>query len=250
VRVASLSRVLRSILRPALRRAGFDVVRYDPLSLPHERRAVLARNHHVNLVLDVGANDGPFARDLRAAGYRGRIVSFEPQSVAFAGLRQAAALDPLWDCRPIALGARDGHAVLNVAANSSSSSLLPMSPLHLASAPESRYVGEEHVQVSQLDSLYDELVRRDDRVYLKVDVQGAELEVLRGAERVLAQACLVEAELSFVPLYEHAPRFDEVIDHLADRGLGVLSIEPVFVDPVDGRLLQVDAIFGRRPVSA
>jgi FkbM family methyltransferase len=245
VRVASLNRVLRSILRPALRRAGFDVVRYDPLSSPHERRGALALNHHVDLVLDVGANDGPFARDLRAAGYRGRIVSFEPQSIAFASLQQAAAADPLWDCRRIAVGSRDGHAVLNVAANSSSSSLLEMSPLHLASAPESRYVGEERVEVRQLDTLYEELLRPDDRVYLKVDVQGGELDVLRGAERVIAQASLVEAELSFVPLYEGAPRFDEVIDYLADRGFGVLSIEPVFVDPLDGRLLQVDAIFGR-----
>ena len=83
----------------------------------------------------------------------------------------------------------------------------------------------------RLDTLYEELLRPDDRVYLKVDVQGGELDVLRGAERVLAQAPLVEAELSFVPLYEGAPRFDEVIDTSLDRGFGVHSIEPVFVRP-------------------
>ena len=76
-------------------------------------------------------------------------------------------------------------------------------------------------------------------------MQGGELDVLRGAGATLERAVLVEAELSLVPLYEGAPRFDEVIDYLAERGFGVLSLEPVFVDPADGRLLQVDAVFGR-----
>ena len=120
-----------------------------------------------------------------------------------------------------------------------------MSPLHVASAPESAYVGREQVNVQRLDSLAGELGLAEATVYLKVDVQGGELDVLRGAGAALDRAVLIEAELSLVPLYEGAPRFDEVIDYLAERGFGVLSLEPVFVDPADGRLLQVDAVFGR-----
>jgi Methyltransferase FkbM domain len=120
-----------------------------------------------------------------------------------------------------------------------------MTPLHVQGAPESGYVSEECIEMRRLDGLYDDLLMADSRVYLKVDVQGAELDVLRGAERILGQAALVEAELSLAPLYEGAPGFDEVIKHLAERGYGVLSLEPVFVDPRDDRLLQVDAIFGR-----
>ena len=69
--------------------------------------------------------------------------------------------------------------------------------------------------------------------------------MLRGAEVALERVVFVEAELSLVPLYEGAPRIDEVLDYLGERGFGVLSLKPVFVDPVDGRLLQVDAVFGR-----
>jgi FkbM family methyltransferase len=242
---ARLTQALRGLLRPAFHRLGYDVVRFDPWSDPASRRAALVNEHGVDLVLDVGANDGPFARQVREAGYRGRIVSFEPQAAAYAALRSAAAADPLWECRNVAVGVDEGEAVLNIAANSSSSSLFEMSPLHVANAPESAYVGREQVNMQRLDSLAGELGLAEATVYLKVDVQGGELDVLRGAEAALERTVLVEAELSLVSLYKGAPRFDEVIDYLAEHGFGVLSLAPVFVDPADGRLLQVDAVFGR-----
>jgi FkbM family methyltransferase len=231
--------------RGPLHRAGFDIVRYDAEKFPELRRAQMIRERGVSLVLDVGANTGPYARELRRAGYSGRIVSFEPQSSAYRELAAACADDPLWECRRLAIGQRNGEAELHLAGNSSSSSLLDMSRQHLASAPESRFVGQEVVSVASLDSLRRELVRLDDRVYLKIDVQGLELEVLRGAVETLRQVVLVEAELSLVQLYDGAPLYAEVIDHLAGEEFGLLSLEPVFLDPADGRVLQLDGVFGR-----
>lgn len=236
---------LRRHARRTIRWLGVDLVRYDAAHNVDLRRAQLLHDREIDVVLDVGANDGPFGRQLRDAGYRGRIVSFEPQSTAFAALEHTAAADELWSARRVAVGAEDGEATLHLAENSSSSSLLGMTQRHVASAPESRYVGQELVEVRTLDSLRQGLVAEDERVYLKVDVQGAELDVLRGGEHVLGQTEVVEAELSLVSLYEGAPRFDEVIEHLAARGFGVLALDPVFVDPADGQLLQVDAVFGR-----
>jgi hypothetical protein len=106
-------------------------------------------------------------------------------------------------------------------------------------------VASEAIDIVRLDDLRDELVEPGDRVYLKVDVQGGELEVLRGAEQLLKQATFVDLELSFVQLYEGAPLYDEVLRHLESRGFGLLSLDPVLVDPADGRLLQVDATLGR-----
>jgi FkbM family methyltransferase len=205
------------------------------------------RRYGVDAVLDVGANDGPFAAGLRDAGYRGRIVSFEPQSAAYARLAERAASDPLWEVRNVAVGATDGEAVLHIAANSSSSSLLEMAAQHLTSAPQSRHVADETVAVTRLDTLTDDLFRPAERGYLKVDVQGGELDVLRGAGSLLERLCAVEAELSLVPLYEGAPLFPDVVDHLESRGFFLLWLEPVFSDPVTGRLLQMDGVFGRAP---
>lgn len=87
----------------------------------------MLKAHEVNLVFDIGANAGQFAQSLRELGYRGRIVSFEPQSEAREQLERAASVDPLWEVAPkAAIGAEDGEIELNLAANSISSSLLPM----------------------------------------------------------------------------------------------------------------------------
>ena len=97
-------------------------------------------------MLDVGANSGQFAASLRDAGYQGRIVSFEPLSGAFADLERAAASDPLWSCINLALGEENCTAVINVSANSYSSSLLGVCDWSLSVEPSISAVGREEVR--------------------------------------------------------------------------------------------------------
>jgi FkbM family methyltransferase len=228
----------------ALRRLGVDLVRYNATNFTGRRRMEELTTRRIGLVLDVGANAGQFALGLRREGFRGRIVSFEPLRTAYAELVRLAVSDPLWETQNLALGDRDGEATIQVAENSWSSSLLPIADRHVASAPASRTVATETVRTAQLDSLADELLRGD-RAYLKLDVQGAELLVLHGAERVLAEIDVVEAELSIVELYEGQPLLSEVVSFLADRGLVLVQLEPEFLDPDTGALLQLNGIFVR-----
>jgi FkbM family methyltransferase len=243
--VAATRAIFRRLIHAFLRSRGFDIVRLDAIRSSELRRLSVIEDRHADVVLDVGANDGPYAKSLRSVGYRGRIISFEPQSEAYARLAVSSATDPLWDCRRVAVGARDGSAELNVAGNSSSSSILEMRGQHLTSAPRSRYVGTETVDLARLDTLRDQILTPEDRIFLKLDVQGYELEVLLGATHVLRQVVAVEIELSLTPLYDGAPLFDEVIRRLEAEGFVPLWLDPVFVDPVEGRLLQVDGLFGR-----
>jgi len=232
------------------RAAGFDVVKRDPLPASIRRRALLARKQGVTVVLEVGSNRGVFIERLRAAGYRGRVVSFEPQQEAFEQLSATAAADPDWECLRTALGSSPGSATLNVAGNSLSSSLLAMEERHATAAPQSGYVGTETCSVATLDSLRDTVLRSGDRAYLKLDVQGFELEALRGAEASMEQVVAVDAELSFVPLYEGAPTIDEIVRLLDERGFGLTAIDPVFVEKSTGTILQVMGLFARiRPTS-
>jgi FkbM family methyltransferase len=214
-------------------------------SVEEQRRALLLRSRGISLVLDVGASAGMYARQLRRLGFAGRIVSFEPLSGAFAQLELAAGGDPLWECRRAALGSFDGGAEINVAGNSTSSSLLEMEERQLESAPEARYVGTEEVTVARLDSIWPELVKEGDRVYLKLDVQGFELEALRGAEGSLPGISCVQAELSFVPLYEGSPGYLELISHLGERGFRLAGLEEGHDDVRTGEMLQADGIFVR-----
>jgi FkbM family methyltransferase len=225
--------------RSLLRRLGIDVVRYAPRNYPHLRRPLLLVDEDVDVVLDVGANDGSWARELRRAGLRGRIVSFEPLAESFAALERSAD----WEIHRLALGDRAGRARLHVSANRQSSSLLPMLDRHERAAPESAVIRSEEVEVARLDDLG--AVRAGEHAYLKLDVQGAELDVLRGAARTLESVRVVEAELSAVELYEGQALLGQVVEYLRAAGFDLIGLEPTFRDRVTGDLLQMNGLFRR-----
>jgi FkbM family methyltransferase len=200
----------------------------------------------IDLVLDVGANVGQYALELRRWGYRGRIVSFEPLSSPFLALRERADRDDRWDAVRVGLGERSETLQMHVAANkAASSSILPMLRLHRDVAPQAAYVAVEDVEVRRLDDLLG-AHRQDARsILLKIDVQGYEAAVIRGAAMTLREAAAVHLEMSLMPLYEGAPLLAEVVGMLADHGFQLVGIEPGIADPRTGHLVQADGIFIR-----
>jgi FkbM family methyltransferase len=227
-------------LQRLARLRGFDLL---PHRGPPRTIGGFLVGRNVDLVLDVGASTGNYGAAIRAGGYLGRICSFEPLKASFAQLETLAARDPNWSCLRLALGAASGEAEINIAANSDSSSLLEMGERHLRSDPASAYVGKERVELSTVDEVWDRVVRDGESVFLKLDVQGFELEALRGAEGALPRLAGVQAELSLVPLYDGAPDWTEVIAYLQHRGFQPERLEPAFVDPETGQILQIDAVF-------
>lgn len=243
---ATLARVVNEAIlavQRTARRAGVDVRRWFPEREAEFRRQRLIERLQVARVLDVGANEGQYGTRLREAGFTGELHSFEPLPDAYRVLAQAAQADPRWSTHRLAAGAEDGTAQLNVAANSVSSSLLPMEDRHLAAAPESRYTGQVEVRVATLDGLLGEAAAP---TLLKIDVQGAEDAVLAGAGRVLESVVALELELALVPVYTGQRLLGEVLPDLQQRGFSLVSVEPVLVDPETGYTLQVDGLFVRQ----
>ena len=239
----SWKRPLRLLARRAARQVGYDLAEYPGLAF--RRRMKLWDHFGVDLVLDVGADTGEYVQTIRRHGYAGRVVSFEPLSSAFALLRQSAAGDPHWETVNVALGDHDGRATIHIAGNSHSSSLRPMLGAHLEAAPRSVYVGTEEVRVRRLDTVFDEYRRGARRVYLKVDTQGWEREVLAGGDRVLEQIGGLQLEMSLVPLYGGQTLFADLLELVTRRGFTLMSLEPGFADERTGQLLQVDGVFFR-----
>jgi len=236
---------LKGIIRKAANALGYEIVRYD-LASPRFRLARLLANHRIDVILDVGANAGQFGLDMREIGFSGRIVSFEPLAEAFGRLQQAARGDGKWQTVNIGLGDQDGQAVINVAANSQSSSFLPMLAAHSEAAPESKYVGEQSAEIRRLDGVFSSYVRPDTRVFLKIDTQGFEKKVLQGAENILGQIELVQVECSFVPLYEGAVLIEEMIAFLRGAGFDPVETMPAFHHHESAHLMQADILFARR----
>ena len=223
--------------------AGVEVTRLRD-SHPGCRRVQLLEHHDVTLVWDVGANDGGYARELRRFGYCGRIVSFEPVHSAYRMMKQRAAPDSLWTTLPYALGAERTEATINLAGNrGASSSLLPMLERHRTAAPDANYVGTQSVQVNRLDAVWQQFASSTDRMFLKMDVQGFECEVLDGAAGMLRMCIGLQLELSFVPLYDGGLNYRNALEFAASRGFVVMSLEPGFTDQRTGQMLQADAVF-------
>jgi hypothetical protein len=99
--------------------------------------------------------------------------------------------------------------------------------------------------VVTLDGLARHLIGPDDKAFLKIDVQGSELDVLKGATEILDQVEIVQTELSLLPLYDGGPLLDSVVRYLDERRFALLGLAPAFVDPTTGALLQVDGLFAR-----
>ncbi|MBL8670239.1 MAG: FkbM family methyltransferase, partial [Alphaproteobacteria bacterium] len=158
--------------------------------------------------------------------------------------------DPAWIVRDCALGDREGTAELRLAgATADSSSLLSVLPETAALVPQMAQAASSTVRVERLDAHAAALSLRERRTLLKIDVQGAEDAVLRGAGAALGDMVAIYTELSVVPLYQGQRLMHEIVTDLRARGFRLVDIEPYMIDPRDACLLQVNATFVRDDVA-
>jgi FkbM family methyltransferase len=200
--------------------------------------------HSIDLVLDVGANIGQYGLLSRAQGYTKKIVSFEPLVEAHTILRDVAKNDNAWVIHErCAVGSENGEVGINISRNSYSSSVLPILESHTNAAPKSVYIGKDVAKLIMLDSVFNNYARESDRVFLKIDTQGYEKQVLDGARECLKHIKGVQLELSVVPLYESQSLYEYFFQFFRDNGFILWSLIPGIVDPKTGQLLQFDAVF-------
>ncbi len=236
--------IVKSAIKGLLHRVGYRLVRLNTLS--GSRRVKMTQHHDIQTVIDVGGNIGGYGAELREYGYTGRIISFEPTTQAYEKLAARTKNDKNWAVIKTAIGDVNGEATINVAANQAeSSSLLPMLGLHEQCAPDARYISKEKVPLKTLNSVLSGVLLPHEKVLLKIDTQGYEHMVLKGASDILWQVDLIECELSFAMLYEGQLLFQQMITLLKNLGFEPVQFIPAFTDPHSGHCLQMDAIFAR-----
>ncbi len=229
--------MLSDFVKRAVRWAGFDVSRHRPSFVD------LMRHHGIQVVLDVGANEGQFALELRSDGFRGQIISFEPIAAVHERLAARAARDPKWTTHHLALGATDGSLDIAVSHKTVFSSFKGLSEYSRENFPGARASAMETVEVRRLDEFL--LINPLDlaRTYLKIDTQGFEREVLDGAGTMLDQVRAVQAELPLRPLYEDQEIWVETIRWMATRGFRTVLAKENGIDPKRNELLELDVVF-------
>lgn len=211
----------------------------------HEHLAELFERIEPTCVLDVGANAGQYGEMLRQHGYRGWIVSFEPVGSAFAELAQRAGVDPAWRVFQVALGAEAARRPISVTSISQLSSFRPLNRYASEELPQaSEVVAREEVDVQTLNDSWPTFL--DDlphsRLFLKLDTQGWDLEVLTGASQLVDRLAGLQLESALRPIYEGAPGFSETLDHVSELGFDLTGVFPVNRDSL-GRLIEVDCVF-------
>jgi FkbM family methyltransferase len=198
----------------------------------------------IKTVLDVGAHMGEFAQRIRAILPNADLVCFEPLREPFLVLSQRFAGQPNFMAVQCALGEKAAQCEIHHNEYAPSSSLLPMTDLHKRSFTFAVKEEAEIIEVRRLSDVARELNLRDP-LLLKLDVQGFEDKVIIGGEDVVARAKIIIIEVSFLPLYEGGPLFDDVYQILKTRGFTYNGNFDQLLSPEDGRPLQADAIFCR-----
>lgn len=232
-----MKRLFADLLITAARAAGYEVIprwRLDRLALATHLQELFTRLA-VDCVLDVGANRGQYARFLRRnVGYTGSIVSFEPQPACLPILAAAASRDPRWEIRSYALGSQNGELPLNVMSDSAFTSFLL--PDHSAVPALAHLNTVDRVQVVRVKRLDDAMAEMGGAsgyrsIYLKLDTQGYDPEVIKGAGATLVSVAALQTEISVLPIYGGMTDWLTALRALKELSFDVTGLFPVSRDP-------------------
>jgi FkbM family methyltransferase len=182
----------------------------------------LLKDLRINCFLDVGANKGDYSKHLRMMGYDGYIFSFEPIGEDFEAVSRLARGDALWQSFNYALGSENAKKSFNIIKISAdktqySSFLKPI---------DTTIERSEVVEIKRLDSILADLTRQivEPRIFLKVDTQGYDMEVVKGAEGFLGKIVGIYSEISVTPIYDGMPHYTKVLEYYESLGFSLMNL--------------------------
>jgi FkbM family methyltransferase len=233
-----MRRILK-IINDFMDRAFGKRIHPSPEARLSSTRNQLIAQFACNIVIDVGANSGQWAKRLRDSGYRGQIISYEPSN-AFNDLEKKTQKDSFWHAKKLALSNYSGFSTFFVASNSnlSSSILQPKEILNHHSGIQ--FKSEIQVPIKRLDS---EAIEGSD-IYLKIDAQGSEFNVLQGSLNLLPHISIIEFESALEELYEGEKSHHSISAWLINQGF---QPKQIVVTHCDSQLdtISIDSIFSR-----
>lgn len=220
---------LKAMVKQMLRSRGL-IVKKLPVDNLEETLRELFSVLKINCVIDAGAHFGEYGQWLREIGYTGRIVSFEPVRDSYEHLCANAKGDASWMTYNLALGRASASLQINVPDYSVFASFLGATKYcNEEFGVESTAGVKETVKVVTLDSLFAHTVSglRAPRVYLKMDTQGYDLEVLGGASVSMPNILALQSEVSVKPIYEGMPNWTDAIGVCKSLGYEVSGLYSV-----------------------
>jgi FkbM family methyltransferase len=246
----TLRHVIKMTIEKGADRLGYAVIpiwRLERLELATHLRKVFDQLH-IDCVFDVGANVGNYGVFLREeVGYKGLIISAEPVHEYYQRAKLLANADGNWIVHNLALGSHSGRLLINVTKNIAFSSFLTPDTRHVPEmADRSVVTRTEEVDVVRFNEFLHGVRagRSIGNIYLKLDTQGYDLEVIKGAGAAVADVRALQSEISVLPLYAEAPDYITAIRTLSDLGFHISGLFPVNRD-AQLRVIEFDCVMVR-----
>jgi len=237
-----------------LEKQGYTILpnwRVEQLALElHLKKLFL--HYGIDVVIDVGANNGQYRNFLRErVQFAGIVHSFEPLPALAARMTEQARSDPHWHVHNCGLGSENQVLPLNIMARDTFSSFREPN----ASAPSqfqssTAITSTVMVPVHRLDEIAPSMAGvPDGRIYLKTDTQGFDLDVLNGATSLFPRVMGLQFELALQRIYLGVPHYLDMLRITNDLGYDISGLFPVSSDD-DLRAVELDCVMVRHPQSA
>ena len=233
----------KKLIKTIFKKFGLEIKKYNPQDDFNFLVTKCLENFQINCFWDVGANIGQTGLSIREHGYKGDIISFEPQELAHSKLIKVSSADSKWKVFEKCGVGNDGLKDLNISKNSVSSSFLKMEKLHLDANPDSKFIKKENVKIISLNKIFTEINNQSDKNFLKIDAQGYEKEILESGKNVLNNFIGISCEISIHPLYEGETKLLDMFNYLNSKGYEIYSIHNSYYEIEYGQTFSIDVVF-------
>lgn len=219
---------------------GLKIARARP-TFDLARKSLVSQNG-ISLIIDGGANRGQWASAVINDFPAIKVLSIEPVICAYNELAAAASRHKNWEVLNAALSDHAGTAIINVSDNDQQSSSLLSPGSHLNYYPSVKFTELQETKLLTLDALD---IPKSEVVYLKLDIQGHELNALKGGVKLLQQVKAIELEMSTDEPYQGQSTFFEVANFLNESGFKIFSFADAFRG-INGQTIYIDVLFVRK----
>jgi FkbM family methyltransferase len=211
-----------------LNKYGYECIRKKKNPSLKSHLFNLIDQYLIDIVIDVGANHGQFGSLLRSIGYQGEILSFEPSKKSFEILSKVSSEDERWKIYPLGLGDKRTSEKINIFESSDFNSLLQPSDIGKATFKSKlKKLHSESIDIETLNRVLTPHALKGRRIFLKMDTQGYDLNVFKGASKYYSHIACLLTEISFQPVYQKMPDYHEMMAFYEKKGFSVSGLYPV-----------------------
>jgi len=199
------------------------------------------KTYSIRSVLDIGSNEGQFAEKILEVFPNAEVHCFEPLQQVYNQLKENFKTQKNVIPYNLGLGENNEEKIINSNEYSPSSSLLEMLELHKTNFDFAVQAQPVQISIRRLDDIFTSIPASP--LLVKIDVQGYEMQVLKGGEKTINAADVIIIETTFVPLYKDQPLFADIYSYFTSRGFCYAGNIEQLLAPINNQILQADAIF-------